>query len=78
MRDTCGAEVRGREGYSYLIFKDQGKCLMAIQELNKYWAEIENALKPYCSELPNKKCDRMVSEREMVNGKRREIRRATC
>jgi len=51
---------------------------MAIQELNKYWAEIENALKPYCSELPNKKCDGMVSEREIVNGKRREIRRAAC
>ena len=78
MRDTYGAEVRGREGYSYLIFKDQGKCLMAVQELNKYWAEIENALKPYCSELPNKKCDVMVSERATINGKPREIRRIKC
>lgn len=78
MRDTYDAEVRGREGYSYLIFKDQGKCLMAVQELNKYWVEIENALQSYCTEPLNKNCEKMVSDRAIINDKVREIRRIKC
>ena len=78
MRDTYGAEVRGREGYSYLIFKDQGKCLMAIQELNKNWQKIETALQSYCTEPLDKNCEGMVSDSAIINDKVREIRKVNC
>ena len=78
MRDTYVGEIRGREGYSYLVFKDQGKCLMAIKELNKYWVEIENALQSYCTEALDKNCEGMVSDSAIINDKVREIRRIKC
>lgn len=78
MRDTYGGEIRGREGYPYLIFKDQGKCLMAIQELNKNWKKIETALQSYCIEPLDKNCKGMVSETITINDKVREIRRVNC
>lgn len=78
MRDAYDAEVRGREGYSYLVFKDQGKCLMAIQELNKNWQKIETALQSYCSEPFDKNCEGMVSDSAIINDKVREIRRINC
>lgn len=78
MRDTYDAEVRGREGYSYLIFKNQGKCLMAIQELNKNWQKIETALQSYCSEPFDKNCEGMVSDSAIINDKVREIRKVNC
>ena len=78
MRDTYDAEVRGREGYSYLVFKDQGKCLMAIQELNKNWQKIETALQSYCSEPFDKNCEGMVSDSAIINDKVREIRKVNC
>lgn len=78
MRDTYDAEVRGREGYSYLIFKNQGKCLMAIQELNKNWQNIETALQSYCTEPLDKNCEGMVSDSAIINDKVREIRKVNC
>ena len=78
MRDTYDAEVRGREGYSYLVFKDQGKCLMAIQELNKNWQKIETALQSYCSEPFDKNCEGMVSDSAIINDKVIEIRKVNC
>lgn len=71
MRDKFGGEIRGREGYSTVIFKDQGKALIAAQELNKAWQSVEKALSQVTLERKDDIAAPVVKE---VNGKLRELR----
>lgn len=43
-RDCYNGTIRGREGYSMIIFDKSSDALMLTQELNKHWKEIEEAI----------------------------------
>lgn len=36
-REVYGADINGRQGYSYLTFKDNEKCTRLVNELNRRW-----------------------------------------
>ena len=39
---SIGADLRGRNGYSFAIFKDKEKCQSICTRLNKEWATIKS------------------------------------
>ena len=54
-----------------VVFKDQGKALIAAQELNKAWQSVEKALSQVTLERKDDIAAPVVKE---VNGKLRELR----
>ena len=45
VRQNCGAELRGRAGYSYCVFKNKADAIKLVMKLNAEWNKVENALK---------------------------------
>lgn len=43
VRDNYKATLKGREGYSYAIYKNRNDCYDIVKELNRFWKLIENS-----------------------------------
>lgn len=41
VRDNFNATLKGREGYSYAVYKSRNDCYDIVKLLNKYWKQIE-------------------------------------
>lgn len=41
VRDNFNAALKGREGYSYAVYKNRNDCYDIVKLLNKYWKQIE-------------------------------------
>ena len=44
LRDTFSAELRGKKGYPYPIFKERQSCMKVINILNKNWQIVETEI----------------------------------
>lgn len=74
IRDNFNAELRGKEGYSYPVFKDIDSCKKAVNHLNEVWNKIGKTLedKFYDNGVRTKNPSYAV---EMVNDKFRTVRK---
>lgn len=74
LRDKFDAELRGREGYSYPVFKSKESCKRAVNHLNDIWGTIERTLE-------DKLCDTGIKTQmpsyaiEVVGDKVRTVRK---
>lgn len=41
---SCGGELKGREGYSFVYFKDKAACQKVCKELQKRWDAMERRI----------------------------------
>ena len=44
VRDNFNAELRGRQGYSYAIYKNKNDCTGIVKILNDAWKEVEEEI----------------------------------
>lgn len=44
VRDNYNAVLKGREGYSYAIYKNRNDCYDIVKVLNKAWSKVEGII----------------------------------
>lgn len=53
VRDNYNAVLKGKQGYSYAIYKDRKDCVAVVTLLNDTWRKIEAAIISKMNEITN-------------------------